>query len=432
MEITRNITKNSIKIGKLIVLVFIFFGFHYCSTSHTPAKRHKNLSYLYNDSEILLHPRYQVYNLSKDSSEVFVKISISDLLIKDLGKDYDKYALLEIHYRLYESLSIGGLLDSSTFFHKIVVEENKPINVFSFKIKTPNYQKTYLSIKIKDVFSERTRKDYLEIDKAYSVSRQSFLIKESQTKELVFGSELLLNKTYTIQSPLLKKHRLYIQEQKNIQTIATPPASSERIPMVKLIPDTTYAFDGNTISFDKPRFVFLSFDTTRVKGIALFLHDSLYNYLHTPTQMIEPLRYLVDQKEYQEMLLDSNPKLALDRFWLRTASDVRHAEEMIKVYYHRVAVANKYFSSYQQGWRTDRGMVYVIYGEPSKIYKSQILERWIYGTMDSERALTFDFDKRWSPFSDNNYRLVRGENYKQSWSQAVSAWKDGRIYSIAK
>ena len=381
---------------------------------------------------MLLHPQYQVYNINKDSSEVFVKISISDLLIKDLGKDYNKYALLEIHYRLYESLSIGGLIDSSSFFQKIIVEENKPINVFSFKIKTPNYQKTYLSIKIKDVFSERTRKDYLEIDKAYSVSRQSFLIKESQTKELVFGSELLLNKTYTIQSPLLKKHRLYIQEQNNIQSIATPPASSERIPVVKLTPDTTYLSDGNAISFDKPRFVFLNFDTTRVKGVALLLYDSLYNYLHTPTQMIAPLRYLVDEKEYRALRLDSNSKLALDRFWLRTAGDSRHAVEMIKVYYHRVAVANKYFSSYQQGWRTDRGMVYVIYGEPAKIYKSQILERWIYGTMDSERALTFDFDKRWSPFSDNNYRLVRGENYKQSWSQAVSAWKDGRIYSIAK
>lgn len=41
--------------------------------------------------------------------------------------------------------------------------------------------------------------------------------------------------------------------------------------------------------------------------------------------------------------------------------------ELMNEYYYRVNVANQRFSGHREGWRSDRGMVYVIYGEPDAV-----------------------------------------------------------------
>lgn len=41
--------------------------------------------------------------------------------------------------------------------------------------------------------------------------------------------------------------------------------------------------------------------------------------------------------------------------------------ELMDEYYYRIQMANRRFSSQREGWRTDRGMIYVIYGEPDAI-----------------------------------------------------------------
>jgi GWxTD domain-containing protein len=41
--------------------------------------------------------------------------------------------------------------------------------------------------------------------------------------------------------------------------------------------------------------------------------------------------------------------------------------ELMNEYYYRVNVANQRFSGHREGWRSDRGMVYIIYGEPDAV-----------------------------------------------------------------
>lgn len=79
--------------------------------------------------------------------------------------------------------------------------------------------------------------------------------------------------------------------------------------------------------------------------------------------------------------------------------------ELMDEYYSRVAYANLRFESYQSGWETDRGMVYIIYGPPDDIQHNpgqanrQPFQIWKY------------FDKQWQfVFVDVNmfgdYRLM--------------------------
>jgi len=418
-------------ISKIIIISLGLFLFVNCATNtHTPTKKHKNLSYLYNDSEVFLHPEFQIYNFHKDSSKVFFKVPVKDLLIKDLGSSYDKYGLIEVHYRVYESLSVSSLIDSATFTQRIYIKRDH--QQFSFNIKTPNLRKSYLKIQITDVFSERKRHDYLYINKGEGINRQSFLITNNPNKEIVFGNTLLLNTNYHIQSLLLNKHNLFVQEQALIKSIPNIPSSYSRTKTASLKTDTSYICKSNNIRAKESKILFLNCDTSKVKGLALYVNDSTENNLRTPSQLLKPISYLLNYKEYEILLADTNLKYSLDRFWLKIGENPRHASEMIKVYYNRVSVANKYFSSYKEGWMTDRGMIYIIYGEPATIYKSETLERWIYGSLDSEESLSFDFNLIKSTLSENNFELIRKEEYKKSWFQAIDAWRNGRIYSIAK
>ncbi|MBN2668477.1 MAG: GWxTD domain-containing protein [Bacteroidales bacterium] len=433
MAITKNTTKINIKTGKILLVVFGFLWvFQSCvSTQTASTQRHKNLAYLYNADQAFLHPEFQIYNLNGDSSLVFVKLPYSDLLSQTLP-DMGKFAVVDLQFRVYESLAKGGIIDSASYTQKIKFEAQKTYQIMSFKVKSPQLHRSYLSIEIKDSYSERSRKDYIEIDKTTLYNRQNFLLKQSKTREPIFGTVIQIGETYEVQSSLLLKKVFYVQETSNIQEIAEVPYIGNRGGMLKLSMDTTYQFTDWDLKPNVPKAYLITADTTKVKGIWLMAFDSTENWLHTPSQLIEPLAYLLLPNEVKALKSSENSKDALDRIWLKIAGNQRLAKEMITTYYHRVETANRYFTSYKQGWMTDRGMIYTVFGEPSTIYKSDRLERWIYGNASAEGSITFDFNRIFHPLSDNAFQLAADDSYKEVWSRAIDAWRSGRIFSIAK
>lgn len=88
--------------------------------------------------------------------------------------------------------------------------------------------------------------------------------------------------------------------------------------------------------------------------------------------------------------------------------------EVFNEYYRRVAYSNEQFSHYNEGWQTDRGMVYILLGPPNNIdrhpfdYDSKPYEVWQY--YDINRQFVFLDD---TGFGD--YRLVTplyGDDYR--------------------
>lgn len=79
--------------------------------------------------------------------------------------------------------------------------------------------------------------------------------------------------------------------------------------------------------------------------------------------------------------------------------------ELMTEYYNRIKIANERYSHYVEGWKTDMGMVYIIYGNPSNIDRhpfeadSKPYEIWEY--YDARRRFVFVDD---SGFGD--YRLT--------------------------
>ena len=421
--------RNNMPIGKILLIFSIFSWFiiaNRCTTSTHLKKRHKNLAYLYNPEETFLHPQYLIYNDTEDSSRLYIKVLYQDLLIREMAAQ-PSYAFVSVEGYLYASLVSGGLLDSIKFKKRIFIDSLN-YAVLSVKIKTPNLKKTYLKIKLTDIYSERSRDDYIEIDKTSMIHRQNFLIKDKQGN-LIWNNVFKDYKSYTIEAPIFPN--LYIHIQKLFNQIAFPPYSSLATPFIKYNADSTFLLRNKKISLNQEQMIFITHDTNRFKGIQYLVVDSLYPKPHTPTEMLQPVSYLLSKGEFLSLQNEKDPKYALDRFWLKIAGSKRHAVEMIQVFYRRVMLANKYFTSYKKGWQTDRGMIYIVFGEPTTVYKSATLERWIYGDANIS-TLVFDFSKNNDLSYMNDYELVRGKNYQASWSQAVSSWRGGKIFAIVR
>lgn len=85
---------------------------------------------------------------------------------------------------------------------------------------------------------------------------------------------------------------------------------------------------------------------------------------------IEQLKYIAkssDIKKINKAKGDEKEKLFRDFWRSKDPSPGTEGNELMEEYYRRVAFVNANFGSYKEGWKTDRGMVYIILGPPNEI-----------------------------------------------------------------
>ena len=136
----------------------------------------------------------------------------------------------------------------------------------------------------------------------------------------------------------------------------------------------------------------------------------------------------MERTEFENCKDAAEQKVAIDKFWLTLGGSNERARELLKRYYTRVLETNKFFTNYTQGWKSDRGMIYIVFGQPTNLYKSKKDEIWVYGNEANPAALRFVFNKTYNPYTDNDYILERSQFYKEAWYSAVEYWRQGTIY----
>jgi GWxTD domain-containing protein len=179
--------------------------------------------------------------------------------------------------------------------------------------------------------------------------------------------------------------------------------------------------------FNKPGFYHIQSDTSTKDGLTLFRFNDDFPYIKKPAQLLLPLRYLTSKQEYDAMDSYKNVKTAVDSFWVYAGGSHDRARDLVKKFYNRVQRSNEYFSSYVEGWHTDRGLIYIVYGPPNIVYKNSDSENWVYGEEKNFNYLTFTFLKVINPFTDNDFRLDRSQVFKTSWYNSVEMWRQGRV-----
>ncbi len=86
---------------------------------------------------------------------------------------------------------------------------------------------------------------------------------------------------------------------------------------------------------------------------------------------IDQLRYITKDDEWSRLKEAKTPEEKQARFlefWKkRDPNPNTPRNEKLEEFYQRVEYANKHFSHYTEGWRTDMGMIYLIFGPPNNV-----------------------------------------------------------------
>mgnify|MGYP000144212445 FL=1 len=217
--------------------------------------------------------------------------------------------------------------------------------------------------------------------------------------------------------------------------LAAPPFSVAVSKPFKYYPDSIAVYSLNAegrmnFTVQDSGFVQFQTDTSSREGYTLFRQQVGFPLIKTTEEMFYPLRYICTKNEYNSFLLSGDLKKSVDKFWINKTGSKERGRELIKKYYNRVQTANQYFTSYIEGWKTDRGMISLIFGPPEVVNKSNDSETWIYGEETNTLSLRFIFNKVSNPFTNNDYKLIRGPGYRTHWYRAVDAWRSGRVYWI--
>lgn len=109
---------------------------------------------------------------------------------------------------------------------------------------------------------------------------------------------------------------------------------------------------------------------------------------------ISQLRYIATGSEldFIEDARDSEEKIKryMDFWKKKDPTPNTEDNQLFEEYYKRVDYANKNFSHYVEGWKTDRGMVFIILGAPSNVerhpfeYNSKPYEVWEYYQLNKQ------------------------------------------------
>ena len=113
----------------------------------------------------------------------------------------------------------------------------------------------------------------------------------------------------------------------------------------------------------------------------------------------EDVKYIVSNDERQSFLelnTDQERERFIEAFWQkRDAKPETRENEFRREYYGRIAQANENFGFGKiSGWKTDRGRIYITYGKPDEIKKSEAGEIWTYRFLpDLGSDVKFEFVK---------------------------------------
>ena len=164
-------------------------------------------------------------------------------------------------------------------------------------------------------------------------------------------------------------------------------------------------------------------DTTAAEGFAFRAVSGTFPKFTKIEDLAKPLIYVCTQDEFSEIQDAGNNKAKFDKVILDITRDKERAKNFMRSYFRRVELANLYFSSYKEGWKTDRGMIYTIFGTPDEVTRNSGSETWFY----KNYRIRLTFVKSGSIYNPENYVLLRDNRFMEPWYTAIDLWRKSRF-----
>lgn len=421
--------------NSLIVILFLFAFVYSCVPikeveQNTPAYRY-NFSSLYNPGESILQPETRIYASSDSEAILFYRLSIDEVWASQ-DNALDSIMDITIKYALRD-LETFEIVDSSKQVIQIGTDTKSEYFSSYFKMKTKPDSQYKLIVGFYGPRSNSGKRLIIELDNSTEVSNDDFLIKNSVDESISYDNYVGIKNNYIISSNSCSNQEVYVEYYDFGEYTIIPPYYLTNLEPDMFQADSTFIYRlGDSILFPKEGFYKIKASSADLVGLCLLCSTDMYPDVGTVTDMLEPLKIITGNKQYKKLTEAENLKISIDEFWLERSNNKRFAKEQIRVFYNRVRLANMFFSDYREGWKSDRGILYVLLGPPSIVNMSSKGEEWFYGENPDLAGVYFIFDKVKSPYSDYVFELRRDAAYQTVWSQAVSTWRDGRIFTITK
>lgn len=391
-----------------------------------------NLANQYKQSGATLSPLVSLHHLNEDSSRIDFQIDRSQLLYMKGSSDKKFKATVEIEYHLLDNTR--NILDSGrVMIVDLKMANDKGLIRSSIVVYRPQRSDVdHIELFFRDVNRRFETKVISQFHGDSPNSRQFFEWRKTNG-DLQFGNYLTDTGDFRI-SYLPKDTLLLVRYYNREFPIAIPPYARLSDESFDFTPDSIFLISTlDTLQLNETGIYHFQLDTSQNLGFTLFRFEEGFPNVLNSRQLIHPMRYITTKKEFARMQKPStadSAKREVDAFWLDAAGSIERGQELVANYFGRVEMANRNFSSYIEGWKTDRGVMYIIYGPPTEVYRSAEGETWVYGDRNSVLSYTFNFVKVNNPFSENDYALNRLSEYRYGWGQAVGAWRNGRTYGV--
>ncbi len=413
-----------------IIFFSIFLILQSCFTASNLTPVPKNS--VYSSSQLKLHPEFKVFHDNSDESTLFYKLYTNEIKFSKANTENVNQAVIKISYTITPSFVDKRILDTATIMLSLKYVPLQTSVVSSIKLKNILYKDYIIYINIFDVYGNRKSSDYIRVIRSKQDNSQNFITFQKDNLKPIFKDYLSKSDTILIRHTNNQIKKLYIKYyNKNFDVPIPPFYAIADEGGNDVFPDSIWTIDFSlqaVFNAQKKGIYRIQADSAENRGMLNVIFDNDFPNLKSSKKLAEALQYIASSEEYTAIIQSDNIKLAVDEFWLKTANDPDKAREIIKVWYNRANYSNYYFTSYKEGWKTDRGMIFMVFGAPHNVKYFDYGEQWVYYDSKGIKPIYFNFVKQFNSISDNDYVLKRNVSYQTFWFRAVDSWRKGNIY----
>ena len=371
--------------------------------------------------------------LLKDSSSVriYLELDIENLKTNNALthlKEHFRFSwLLQPDYGVRDRLAYGKIEISE---QNTILKEGKIL--LDFEIPRPkNTPKGLLLTEIFEVENSKKSNNDLAIDFNGIRLNDRFGVFVKDFSMPIFKNYISQKDTFQIKSAIPQAKELFLIRYNNeFEPAQSPMATSIRPAMKSMDVKEIIKIQTNTPILLPNEGLYLAVeDTVYIKnGFGFMIVDERFPRFTRPEKLAKPLIYISSSQESKTANETKDAKQALDRYFLTvTGGNQMVSKKIIKTYYHRIEDANRLFTTYKEGWKTDKGMVYIVLGPPNKVQRSRDREVWMYAQSQNFSEIIFTFNRKPNQFTENYYELVRYPEYQSYWYPFVEAWRTGNV-----
>jgi len=294
-----------------------------------------------------------------------------------------------------------------------------------FKLKLPPTASEELIISVK--FTQKVRRHTLIFLKRIRVRQHvsGFWLSKSYGAFPYLHSYTHLKDSLLLNSIHGNNRRITISKYQS-DTVALPPMSMDNVELKRKVIFNEEVLSGNFWKPREPGFYVIK-DSLFVNTIYVH-HNQIFPMVTKAAQCIPPLIYISTNDE-RTALNDANEpyKKRLDNFLLSVFEHKEVAQKFMKAYFNRIETVNELFTSSTEGWKTDKGMLYLIFGTPDRVYLETDAHDWSYEKNPLYNELNFyikQYPDTWGGTYDKMERLA---DYQKIWYGLIDKWRKGLI-----